>query len=891
MPNSNTATDTVTDMQFIRLQVQNWRAIKQREIVFGSGVNIVEGANEAGKSSFIEALNILFRERDSSKKKEIRSVTPKGNDVGSTVLLEFKTGDYHLTYEKTFNRRSATSLRMHAPEILQFTGLAAHEKVQSIVESTIDFGLWQALQLEQGTEFAQISLRHSSGLAAALDTAAGGPGTADGHSDLIQRVHAEYLKFYTERSARETGQLAQLRETCLALQNAEDQTLSQLRTMQAQIDHSARLAEQINEQQDLIPELKKSLQTAQQKQIEIDQLHDRQRLMAARREAQELKVSASQQKLADRQLISDNITRQQQLIDATDTQVKDLHKQLLQTDQSLQQSISQRDAAQREREQLEQSIAALNRQLIGLTDRQELDALASRLQQYQQIAVECEALRADYADIKVNEAAIKSLELLDQRQRTLHIRLAARLPELSLTAISDVTINDQSVAAGERIEFDTACGKDIRIGNTATVTFTPATDLDGLQAELDSVSQQLADHLAQYHVTSLLQANAELRRGYDLKQRVLGLTRRLDELSDGDINAMQARVVQLRKTTADTAAAENSEDIRVQLSQQQTQLDDIQGKLARATDQCEQYQLDKATQTARQVMLQERLSGEQAEYQTLARHQTTELTQVSDQALRDELSEQQQALIQIDSAYRQLCSEIEVADGVAVADQLDSARRAVERAHAQCHSDEKALAAVNAQLEQLKTEGLHEKLERLRADRSDAAQQLADTVRAAEAARCLWTTLCEHQRLARLSYARPLSERIAQMGRLVFGHDFQVHLNESLTIEARTLHGVTVPFNDLSGGAREQLGILLRLAAAQLVSGLPLILDDTLGHTDATRLETMGALLNTAGRASQIVVMTCYPQRYRFVGSAEVHRLQPETQSLPENLLSGLDTP
>ncbi|MEM7258462.1 MAG: ATP-binding protein, partial [Pseudomonadota bacterium] len=156
----------VTEMQFLRIRVENWRAVVAREITFGNGVNIVEGANEAGKSSFIEALNLLFRERDSSKKKEIRSIAPKGHDVGSTVLLEFKSGDYHLTYQKTFNRRPATSLLMHAPEILQFTGLAAHEKVQSILESTIDFGLWQALQLEQGAEFAHINLRHSGGLAA-----------------------------------------------------------------------------------------------------------------------------------------------------------------------------------------------------------------------------------------------------------------------------------------------------------------------------------------------------------------------------------------------------------------------------------------------------------------------------------------------------------------------------------------------------------------------------------------------------------------------------------------------------------------------------------------------------------------------------------------------------
>ena len=118
-----------------------------------------------------------------------------------------------------------------------------------------------------------------------------------------------------------------------------------------------------------------------------------------------------------------------------------------------------------------------------------------------------------------------------------------------------------------------------------------------------------------------------------------------------------------------------------------------------------------------------------------------------------------------------------------------------------------------------------------------------------------------------------------------------MELSQSLNIVSRTLKGVTVPFDDLSGGAREQLGILLRLAAAQLVSktaAMPLILDDTLGHTDAKRLETMGAILNSAAQTAQIVVMTCYPARYSYVGSAKVVRLRQTQDGLFET--SGFET-
>jgi uncharacterized protein YhaN len=52
--------------------------------------------------------------------------------------------------------------------------------------------------------------------------------------------------------------------------------------------------------------------------------------------------------------------------------------------------------------------------------------------------------------------------------------------------------------------------------------------------------------------------------------------------------------------------------------------------------------------------------------------------------------------------------------------------------------------------------------------------------------------------------------------------------------------------------------------------GVPIILDDTLGHTDEDRLEYMGAILTRAGRECQVIVLTSYPKRYAHVGGATV---------------------
>jgi hypothetical protein len=77
---------------------------------------------------------------------------------------------------------------------------------------------------------------------------------------------------------------------------------------------------------------------------------------------------------------------------------------------------------------------------------------------------------------------------------------------------------------------------------------------------------------------------------------------------------------------------------------------------------------------------------------------------------------------------------------------------------------------------------------------------------------------------------------------------------------------------DLSHGAREQLGVITRLAYADLLreAGRPtlVILDDALVHSDATRLAAMKRALFDASRRHQVLIFTCHPGAWRDLGVA-----------------------
>jgi uncharacterized protein YhaN len=170
-------------------------------------------------------------------------------------------------------------------------------------------------------------------------------------------------------------------------------------------------------------------------------------------------------------------------------------------------------------------------------------------------------------------------------------------------------------------------------------------------------------------------------------------------------------------------------------------------------------------------------------------------------------------------------------------------------------------------------EGLHEKLHMAQSHLERVSHENSSLLQRAAVAKVLFECMRDERDKARRAYVAPLKEKIEGLGRLVFDETFQVDINENLQIASRTSKGVTVPFDSLSGGTKEQLSLIFRLACSMIVAkdgGTPVVLDDALGYTDPERLRLMGAVLAKAAKECQIVIFTCIPDRYGNVGEASV---------------------
>ena len=189
-------------MKLLTLTLDNWRGVSHSHIEFEDGVTLIEGPNEVGKSSLVEALRMLLREKSGSKKREVQAVQPVGEDVGSSVSAEIRCGEHHLHYSKTYNRKAATELRILAPRAEQLTGDDAHNRAWDILSGHMDMALWDALLVEQGKEIGGVRLADSDGLARALDNAAGGAGVSGEESALFDAVQAEYERYFTLKTGK-----------------------------------------------------------------------------------------------------------------------------------------------------------------------------------------------------------------------------------------------------------------------------------------------------------------------------------------------------------------------------------------------------------------------------------------------------------------------------------------------------------------------------------------------------------------------------------------------------------------------------------------------------------------------------------------------------------------
>jgi DNA repair exonuclease SbcCD ATPase subunit len=877
-------------MKFLRLRIANYRGITASDVKFSAaGITLVQGPNEVGKTSLGEAIGLLFEYLDSSKHRDIEAIRPVHRDEGPEIELQAESGPYAFTYFKRFHKKPETKLTVTRPKPENHTGREAHERAEAILRETLDIDLWKALTIQQGDAIHQPILTKQTSLSAALDKAAGGRPADPREEGLFGKVREEFLRYCTERG----GERKELAESRRAQTDAESEVArieQAIRDLDQDIDRAAALQRELGQLKSQEDDLTKAVLAHATSLEEIGTLENA--LSAAR-----LKLESAQK---SEQVARRDKDARQVLIDAVARATKD-HGDLQESNSMSLPALNQAE------EDLKKAQAALNE---ADKKRKEADALAAlrradfdyynnklhleqlrerkdRIDQARKNAAQAEEVLARN---KVDSRALKSIQDAERGLLTANAQLQTGAPSVLLRGLTDcrLSVDDAEVnlSKGEVRTISVADRSRLTIPGALDIEITAGSSADGLSRRVEETRRVLDDACAKAGVSSPDEARKafedrrEATRHVESKSQVEKDNLRdltYEELDKKLLGLQQAVPGYLAKRVAAPVICQNLDAAKKERASAEALLQEKVGECETGRESLDAARsvrdgLNIKHQEAR-VQLDLLSKGLSQARENLDRARKS----VPDDAMETTLASAVQAVASEEGAVRTAEAFLKVKNPERVKTLAETAKGSLQTTQSRRNAAQTELTEAQTRLKIHGEEGLHEKLHALQTNRERIGTKNLSLFRRATSAKCLFDTMREERDKARRAYVAPLKEKIEHLGRLVFDDSFQVDISEELQIASRTVKGVTVPFESLSGGTKEQLSLIFRLACSMIVAkdgGTPLVLDDALGYTDPERLGLMGAVLAKAAKECQIVIFTCVPDRYGNVGEATVISLR-----------------
>ncbi|WP_156689999.1 AAA family ATPase [Mycobacterium sp. Marseille-P9652] len=866
-------------MKLHRLVLTNYRGIAHRDVAFPDhGVVVVSGANEIGKSSMIEALDLLLESKDRSTKKEVKQVKPTHSDVGAEVCAEISCGPYRFVYRKRFHKKCETELTVLAPRREQLTGDEAHERVRAMLAETVDNDLWHAQRVLQSASTAAVDLSGCDALSRALDLAAGAEAAPSGTEPLlIDRIDAEYGRYFTA-TGRPTGEWSAAIARLEAAKAAVAECAAKVAEVDDRVARHAELTEQVAELSQRRMAAGPRLGAARAAAEKIDELTAQAReagLVAAAASATSTAAAAAH---AGRlRLLGEIASRTTGVTDAEAAarDAAEVHAAARARALAADAAVEEAAAALTERQR---RVDSARRTVDRLAGREEAERLRARLDKIDGTERDLERVRAELADIVVSDELLRRIEEAAAAVHRTGDQLAATSAAVDITALADLELNvggtRVTLPAGRPWSITATGPTTVEVAGVLTARVTPgATTLD-VQAKHAAAQQDLSTALAAAAAADVASARAADRRRRELEAARDRSTATLAGLrGDESTDDLRARLALL--------AADHADEPVVDLDSARRELETATTECAAAAAECEGRR--RAASEAAAALAESRTAATVAENTLDAQRREVaaavdrlaqERASVSDEDLASAAEGGLLAAQRAERRVAELADELAAAAPEAVAHELAAATAESESLQDRYEDVARALREIDIELAVFGTEGRHGQLDEARTELEHASGEHERVGRRARAAQLLRSVMARHRDTTRLRYVEPYRAELQRLGRPVFGPTFEVDIDSDLCIRSRTLDGVTVPYESLSGGAKEQLGILARLAGSALVAkedAVPVVVDDALGFTDPDRLARMGEVFDTMGAHGQVIVLTCSPDRYDGVTGA--HRI------------------
>ena len=902
-----------------RVTLQNWRAHRHLEIEFGPQLNIVQGRNEAGKSTLVEALDwALYRDVCGARVRSetVRAIVPADAATATPrVEIEVEFPDCRAILSKTLSEDAAkrncvlTLKRPQYPDsVLERTEAQTRLKMLLAADGLGDErGVAQGALLVahqgEGVDFL------TDGGTAIRSTLGVG---SDGELALTRRLDGAREEIERMRRRELTLDLSARAVDGARANTDAARARDELKRAQTEKTRYEALAGEIEAIRDEIEKLKLSWETiaprearAQKRIGELGDLMNQQtRADALLKDAQ---INARDAGLARQNLQkrAGEIARleREQAADARELEQSaaqlDALQHTLDAAQNAGESLRARAADNEKSWEIAQQIALAWRAVTdvfeaqarvkeGAAALQELERLGARVQ-------ECEAAfrpieKAPTLDeLRAWRAAFDELKRLESEAvQGLQIEIAPHDAGTARWKADNGAIENLDWQAGEKLNL-LAMGRGVlEVARVAVFRFvTGARGIEEVKVELENARANLEKLLRPWK-TQIGELPGAMEN-WEMKRRAY----------DEALRAREDAVATLRREEERSGvwkkARERVENARAEFAQLKETAKPLENLIAfRGLKRGEvKAELDAATRAERAAgTLAQRARNEIAGADNEVRQAQNELAKIGSrpdalraameqrarqiEGLREGETDDEAQLGERSAAFlsaereRQKCEAARQALGDGVSQwRVEEARRAALQLAGERGDIEKELVNLRADLRHACAQDPETRLAELDAQIAQWAPEVA-----AHEARLRGLALlyaCIEAERAKLSHdlAGPINLKLSPWLSQLRGKETQLQFDGGGTrIEnvATTTGATTIelPFGEHSEGMKEQVAFALRLILAQRVAGhlpsgrLPVILDDPFTQSDSSRRVGLGEVLREAGGSLQIIFVTCH---------------------------------
>lgn len=977
-------------MRIHGLNLHNIRGISQLELseLPETGVVVIHGDNEAGKSTIMDAIDACLNYKYSGFPKDIKSLVPADGSGWPEIRLDLSIGPYRMEIYKQFSSSAASKkceLKLHSPKKARLRGDEAENEFRSIISEYLDTDLLDALFVRQGKlhlslaaagipsvesslqsghiwnegngsanatakDSRDATAKDTAGIASEIPENAGffsvsGTSTEQAQEEtrLLAAVNAEYSRYYTAKTGKFAKELKAAEEELSAARSRYDEAKKQLDHVAGYVAEYEELSEREKLAAGEIPNAEQEYANAEAAKQNAETVQQRlSDAVDSVRQAMQQKNSQSEL-LEARTALIDELEQEQSRRDELSAQLQQAEEAATQEaviiDQ-LQDTKNKADAKYRAQWDRHKAVRMSSNKLRNAQRAQELRDLLDTVEGIDTKIAEARAelaalpayidrsawqrLRQAHDDVvveqKLADAHAARLELCAGSPTTVTVVDDAGSRDISLGSSGQSGAGEHDEQATEKFQPEHSLalsdGMSVQFGDITAVYRSAQREQEDSQSALSALEQaraQLDELLREFHCSNLESAEKIYTKCDALDGEITALrNRRAGVVGDKDIDDVVQELAGLdqyakdgggvdlgtepgtaptesgTETSADQLAGLTADEIAAELSAAEAAEEQAREELEAAANKLAAYDGRPAETEAMRVRERYGLATERV----VAAEEKVSAS--ADSASMEKLRENVELA---NMHWQKALNEREAAQTAAEDADVSMAMRNWEGAKAHLAQLQKTIRdaenrklALTSHIEA--ATGAAERLHKAEAQLENRKADYAVVERRAHAAARLRETLIRHRDAARQRYMEPFARELERFARVVFDQSVSFELDESLAISQRIIGDEALATEHLSGGAQEQLALLVRFAVAALTARgqqgstaagelpiipVPVMVDDALGSTDARRLRLMATLFSEIARQTQVLVLTCMPERYSRVVGAQRYSMRELT--------------